>query len=117
MSASGLGNAAIVVPARFPRLVRPPFFCELEAAVDSGSHVMLMGARGTGKTTAVRLLAQQRGKKLHTISCHADMTTEELRGTQGLSRGDSTFIHSNLVHAARNGDYLLVDEANLARPG
>src|SRR4051812_44104230 len=107
-TASVLGNAVMPVP-RFPRLVRPPFYGELEAAVDSGCHVMLMGPRGSGKTTAVRLLAQLRGKKLHTIPCHADMTTEELRGTPGLNAGNSTFVYSNLVHAARNGDYLLVD--------
>jgi MoxR-like ATPase len=98
-------------------LIHPPFFGQLETAVANGSHVMLMGPRGTGKTTAVRLLARQNYKKLHILPCHADMTTEELRGVPGLKGGNSTFVYSPLVFAVTNGDYVLMDEANLARPG
>jgi nitric oxide reductase NorQ protein len=100
-----------------PGPTRAPYFPELEAAARAGFHVMLMGPRGSGKTTAVRALAELHGRRLRTITCHADMGTDELRGTAGLREGNSTFLYSPLVEAARDGDYVLLDEANLARPG
>ncbi len=90
---------------------------ELEGSVRAGFHVMLMGPRGTGKTTAVRLVARKFGKRLFTIQGHSDLTVEELRGVPGLHGGNSTFVPSPVVHAVREGAFLLLDEANLCRPG
>jgi MoxR-like ATPase len=97
--------------------VTPPFFDELEAAAACGFHVALMGPRGTGKTTAIKALAARNGKQLHVIQVHADLTTEELRGEAGLRDGNSTFQRSPVVTAAERGDWVLLDEANLGRPG
>lgn len=111
-----LGVLGRKAAARFQPL-RPPFFPELEAAVRGGFHVMLMGPRGTGKTTAVRVLAELHGRWLETVTCHADMAIDEMRGTVGLREGSTDFLPGALVKAARDGHYLLIDEANLARPG
>ncbi len=99
------------------RYLTPPFMAELEGSVRAGFHVMLMGPRGTGKTTAVRLIARKFGKRLFTIQGHSDLTVEELRGVPGLHGGNSTFVPSPVVHAVREGAFLLLDEANLCRPG
>lgn len=115
-------QAANTVPTRpanpgSPSLVTPAFYSELDSAVICGFHVMLMGPRGTGKTTAIKSLAARSGKRLHVIQVHADFTTEELRGEPGLADGNSTFQHSPVVDAAEQGDWVLLDEANLGRAG
>src|SRR5687768_11755852 len=43
----------------------PPFLAELLSCVQAGLHVMLMGPRGVGKTTAVRMAARRNEKDLH----------------------------------------------------
>jgi len=96
---------------------KPPFWNELESSVASGFHTALMGPGGTGKTTAVKQLASRNNRRLHIIQVHADLTIEELRGEPGLRDGNSTFQPSPLVEAVKNGDWILLEEANLARPG
>ncbi len=110
-------SPAIAEASSYRRWFDPPFYDELNAAVACGFHVCLNGPRGTGKTTAIKELASGWGKKLHVIQVHADLTIEELRGEPGLREGNSTFQRSPVVVAAERGDWVLFDEANLARPG
>jgi MoxR-like ATPase len=98
-------------------LVTPPFFDELKGVVDCAFHPALMGPRGTGKTTAIKALASLKGKHLHVIPVHADLTTEELRGEPCLRDGNSAFQRSPVVVAAERGDWVLFDEVNQGRPG
>ncbi len=103
-------------PSESPSLITPAFYSQLESAVDP-FHAMLMGPRGVGKTTAVKALAAQHGKRLYVIQIHADLTIEDLRGEPGLTNGNSTFHRSPVVDAAEQGDWVLFDEANLGRAG
>jgi MoxR-like ATPase len=95
----------------------PPFQSELEVSADAGLHVALMGPRGVGKTTAVRLYARRRRRTLYQMQGHSDLTIEEMRGSPGIRGGDSTLALGPIALAARDGDFLLFDEVNLCRPG
>ena len=94
----------------------PPFWENLETAVRCGFSAMLFGPRGTGKTTAVKEIARQRGKRLFHIQGHADLMIEELRGTVGLEKGSTLFKPGTVTRAVQHKAWLLFDELNLCRP-
>jgi MoxR-like ATPase len=90
---------------------------QLYSSLGSGLHTILVGPRGTGKTTAVRRAARELGRPLFAVQGHSDLSIEDLRGCPGLKDGSSTFIPGPVVRAVREGGLLLFDEVNLVRPG
>ncbi|HEX2494532.1 MAG TPA: CbbQ/NirQ/NorQ/GpvN family protein [Steroidobacter sp.] len=77
--------------------------------------VMLKGPTGCGKTRFVEYMAWKLGRELITISCHDDLTANDLVGRY-LIRHDGTFWQDGpLTRAARGGSICYLDEVVEAR--
>jgi nitric oxide reductase NorQ protein len=91
---------------------------KIEAAIKSGSNVALRGPTATGKTTLIRQLAQQCGKKLYTFNMTVHTGVEELKGRyipQPSEDGQRTvlqWVDGQLVVAMREGAWIAIEEAN-----
>lgn len=108
---------ALAIPDVSEAEFLPPCYDDLVASLRADDHVMLTGPRGTGKTTAARMVARQFGRPLYQIQGHPTLAIEDMRGNAGLRGGDSTFTYSPVVEAAMAGAFLLFDELNLCRSG
>lgn len=96
----------------------------LRNAYESGLFVLIIGPKGTGKTSLVREFAriineekmQQTGKQYNLESINFSLRTREshLVGAKTLSGGDVTFDEGILVRSMRNGAILYLDEINAA---
>ncbi len=90
----------------------------LEAALESGAHVLLEGPPGTGKSTLLRSVAQDTHVPFVLVEGNAELTPGRLVGhfdpAQVLSRGYSpdVFVDGPLVEALRTGALLYVEEVN-----
>lgn len=95
------------------------------AAVDSAEPVLLVGETGGGKTTCCQLVAAARGATLHVINCHMHSEAADFLGSLRPTRktddddenggGVAFEWHDGaLVAAMRSGDWVLLDELNLA---
>ena len=93
--------------------VLPPWYQELTAAVTIG-HVELMGPAGSGKTLAVHHLAAAQGRRLAVVTADGGLRKRDLVGTRELIGGRTVFQASEFASAAKNGDWALIDEANMA---
>jgi nitric oxide reductase NorQ protein len=77
--------------------------------------VMLKGPTGCGKTRFVEYMAWKLGRELITISCHDDLTANDLIG-RFLIRHDGTFWQDGpLTRAVRGGAVCYLDEVVEAR--
>lgn len=95
--------------------VEPPWLDELEAAAMIG-HVELMGPAGSGKTLAVHHLAASQGKRLAVVTADGGLRKRDLVGQRELTHGATVLMAAEFATAARNGDWALIDEANMAEP-
>ena len=93
--------------------VEPPWYKELAAAVTIG-HVELMGPAGSGKTLAVHHLAAAQGRRLAVVTADGGLRKRDLVGTRELIAGRTIFQSTEFASAARDGDWALIDEANMA---
>jgi len=91
----------------------PPWYEELQAASAIG-HVELMGSAGSGKTLAVHHLAVKNKKKLAVITADGGLRKRDLIGTRELINASSIHMAAEFATAARDGDWALIDEANMA---
>jgi len=99
-----------------------PYYLETgsEAAVFEQCHaqalaVMLKGPTGCGKTRFVEYMAWRLGRHLITISCHDDLTANDLIG-RFLIRQEGTFWQDGpLTRAVREGAICYLDEIVEAR--
>lgn len=79
--------------------------------------VLLQGPTAAGKTSLVSYLADQTGHNLIRINNHEHTETSEYLGAYvATADGSLAFSEGPLVHAARNGDWVVLDELNLAPP-
>ena len=95
--------------------VSPPWLDELTGASKIG-HVELMGPAGSGKTLAVHHLAVEQGKRLAIITADGGLRKRDLVGQRELIGGSTIFTAAEFAAAAKNGDWALIDEANMAEP-
>lgn len=86
-----------------------------EQSQANGLAVMLKGPTGCGKTRFVEYMAWKLGRPLITISCHDDLTANDLIG-RFLIRHDGTFWQDGpLTRAVRTGAICYLDEIVEAR--
>src|SRR5919199_1051666 len=86
----------------------------LERAHRSGLFVLIIGPKGTGKTTLVRRFASEMKKSLDSVNFSLRTRESHLVGSRTLDKGEISFVEGVLVKAMRNGTILYLDELNSA---
>ncbi len=93
----------------------------LRNAYESGLFVLVIGPKGTGKTSLVREFARITGERtgrenggLESINFSLRTRESHLVGSKTLSGGDIAFEEGILVRSMRNGGMLYLDEINAA---
>jgi nitric oxide reductase NorQ protein len=86
----------------------------LETAYDTGQFVLIIGPKGTGKTTLVRKFAEMIGKPLYTINFSLRTKEGHLIGSQVLENGSTKFAMGIIPKSMQEGAILYLDELNAA---
>ena len=86
----------------------------LNKALESGLFVIIIGPKGTGKTSLVREFARVRAKKLESINFSLRTRESHLVGTKTLDDGTVSFNEGLLIKSMREGTILYLDEINSA---
>lgn len=86
----------------------------LEKAYRSGLFVLIIGPKGTGKTTLVRKFASMMKKELHSVNFSLRTRESHLVGTRTIDKGQISFVEGVLVKSMRTGSMLYLDELNAA---
>jgi nitric oxide reductase NorQ protein len=86
----------------------------LSKAFETKLFVLIIGPKGTGKTTLVRKFASQMKKDLYSINFSLRTRESHLIGTKTLEKGEVSFVEGMLVKSMRDGNMLYLDELNAA---
>ena len=86
----------------------------LNKAHDAGLFVLIIGPKGTGKTSLVRDFAKNRNLNLESINFSLRTRESHLIGTKTLTEGTVRFDEGLLVKSMREGNMLYLDEINSA---
>ena len=89
-------------------------FEKLEKAYEAGLFALVIGPKGTGKTTLVREFAQKKSVNLESINFSLRTRESHLVGTKTLENGSVGFDEGILVKSMREGTMLYLDEINSA---
>lgn len=88
----------------------------LNKAHDADLFVLIIGPKGTGKTTLVRDFAKRKSKKLVSINFSLRTRESHLVGTKTLTEGSVGFDEGILVKSMKEGSMLYLDEINSSEP-
>ncbi|MEM2759314.1 MAG: MoxR family ATPase [Nitrososphaerales archaeon] len=88
----------------------------LRNAYNAKLFVLIIGPKGTGKTTLVRKFADMIDRELFSINLSLRTRESHLVGTKTLESGNVDFVEGVLVKSMRNGGLLYLDELNAAEP-
>jgi len=86
----------------------------LDKAYESNLFVLIIGPKGTGKTTLVREFATRKQAKLESINFSLRTRESHLIGSKTLYAGAIGFEHGILVRSMKDGSMLYLDEVNAA---
>jgi len=86
----------------------------MDKAFEKGLFVMIIGPKGTGKTSLVRECAVQKSKELESINFSLRTRESHLVGTRNLVDGNTGFNEGILVKSMKEGNILYLDEINAA---
>lgn len=78
--------------------------------------VLLIGETGTGKTSAIRYLAQETGNAFRRLNLNGSTTVDEFVGKILIDEKGTYWVDGVLTDAMRNGHWLLIDEINAGLP-
>jgi nitric oxide reductase NorQ protein len=88
----------------------------LNKARETGLFALIIGPKGTGKTTLVRKFASKMNKELYSVNFSLRTRESHLIGSKTLDNGDISFVEGILVKSMRDGSLLYLDELNAAEP-
>lgn len=88
--------------------------------IQNKEPALLVGETGTGKTTAVQVVAYLLNRRLRILNCHQHTEASDFIGAMRPTRNsdsDSLFewVDGSLVDAMKEGDIFLMDEISLAQ--
>lgn len=86
----------------------------LEKAYRSGLFVLIIGPKGTGKTTLARKFASHMKRDLDSVNFSLRTRESHLVGSRTLDKGEISFVEGVLVKSMRSGTILYLDELNAA---
>lgn len=86
----------------------------LNKAYEAGLFVLIIGPKGTGKTSLVRDFAKNKNMNLESINFSLRTRESHLVGTKTLTDGTVSFDEGLLIKSMRSGDMLYLDEINSA---
>jgi len=86
----------------------------LNSAFEKGLFVLIIGPKGTGKTSLVMEYAVQKSKKLESINFSLRTRESHLIGTKSLVEGNIGFDEGVLIKSMKEGSILYLDELNAA---
>lgn len=86
----------------------------LNKAYESSLFVLIIGPKGTGKTSLVRDFAKSKSVKLESINFSLRTRESHLVGTKTLTEGSVGFDEGILIKSMREGSMLYLDEINSA---
>jgi len=86
----------------------------IDSAFEKGLFVIIIGPKGTGKTTLVREYAIRKSKNLLSINFSLRTRESHLVGSKTLTDGNIGFDEGILVKSMKEGSILYLDEINAA---
>jgi len=86
----------------------------IDKAFEKGLFVLIIGPKGTGKTSLVREYATQKSKELESVNFSLRTRESHLVGTKNLVDGNTGFDEGILVKSMKVGNILYLDEINAA---
>ncbi len=86
----------------------------IDKAFEKGLFVLIIGPKGTGKTSLVREYVIQKSKELESINFSLRTRESHLVGTKNLVDGNIGFDEGILVKSMKQGNILYLDEINAA---
>jgi nitric oxide reductase NorQ protein len=86
----------------------------LSKAHNAGLFSIIIGPKGTGKTTLVRQFASIMNKDLQSVNFSLRTRESHLIGSKTLNKGEINFVEGILVKSMRDGGLLYLDELNAA---
>ena len=86
----------------------------IDSAFEKGLFVIIIGPKGTGKTTLVREYAMRKSKKLQSVNFSLRTRESHLVGSKTLLDGNIGFDEGILVKSMKEGNILYLDEINAA---
>src|ERR1041384_8549642 len=89
-------------------------FDVIKKAYESSLFVLIIGPKGTGKTSLVRKFAADIEKTLYSINFSLRTRESHLVGTKTMNQGEVTFVEGILIKSMRDGGILYLDELNAA---
>ena len=87
---------------------------DLARAREAGLFALIIGPKGTGKTTLVREFAESAGADLETVNFSLRTRESHLVGSKTLQDGSVGFDDGVLVRSMKEGRMLYLDEINAA---
>jgi nitric oxide reductase NorQ protein len=88
----------------------------LEMAYKTKQFTLIIGPKGTGKTTLVRKFAEMVGKPIYTINFSLRTKESHLIGMQTIENGSTKFAMGIIPRSMQEGAILYLDELNAAEP-